>query len=221
MKKGRYVQDSLNKIHRHKVEEFRRPHPPHVYVFGGNVWYRDYKTKKGTDKLHQVAEGPGEVLQCLGTNTYLIAAERGKMALDTMCLKPYMAPKEGTPPLQYYTDQDLLMESDKYVIEDIVSHTTVGRGRCKHIEWEVKYRRYQEIEFQPASAFLHDMNDLQTQYNKNQKIDLHLSDIRQVLARSAPNSTLDAEFEARLVIQTTQRTAWRALVASFKNDTTF
>ena len=217
----RYVQDSLNKIHRRKAEEFRKAHPPHVYVFGEKVWYRDYKTKKGTDKLHRVWEGPGEVLQRLGSNTYLIATERGEMALDTMRLKPYVAPEEGTPPLHYYTDQDFLVESDKYVIEDIVSHTTVGRGRRKHIEWEVKYRGYPETEFQPASAFMHDINDLWTQYNKKHKIDLQLSDIRQVLARSAPNSTLDAEFEARLVIQTTQRTAWRALVASFKNDTPF
>ena len=143
------------------------------------------------------------------------------MALDTMRLKPYMAPEEGTPPPHYYTDQDFLVYSDKYVIEDIVSHTTVGRGRRKHIEWGVKYRGCPETEVQPASAFMHDMNDLWTQYNKKHKIDLHLSDIGQVLARSAPNSTLDAEFEARLVIQTTQRTAWRALVASFKNDTPF
>ena len=57
---------------------------------------------------------------------------------------------------------------------------------------------------------MHDINDLWTQYNKKHKIDLKVSNIRQVLARSAPNSTLDAEFEARLVIQTTQRTASRA-----------
>ena len=143
------------------------------------------------------------------------------MALDTMRLKPYVAPEEGTPPLHYFTDQDILGESHKYVIEDIDSHTTVGRGRRKHIEWEVKYRGYPETKFQPASAFMHNINDLWTQYNKKHKIDLQLSDIRQVLARLAPNSTLDAEFEARLVIGTTQRTAWRALVASFKNDTPF
>ena len=143
------------------------------------------------------------------------------MALDTMGLKPYVAPEEGTPPLHYYMDQEFLVESNKYVIEDIVSHTTVGRGCCKHIEWEVKYRRYTMTEFPPASAFMHDINDHRTQYNKRQKIDLHLSNIRHVVARWALNSTLDAEFEARLVIQTTQRTAWRALVASFKNDTPF
>ena len=68
---------------------------------------------------------------------------------------------------------------------------------------------------------MHDINDLRTQYNKKHQIDLHLSDIRQVLARSALNYTLDAELEARLVIQITQCTAWRALVASFKNDTPF
>ena len=143
------------------------------------------------------------------------------MALDTMRLKPYVAPEEGTPPLHYLTDQDFLVESDKYVIGGIVSHMKVERGRCKHIEWEVKYRGYPETEFQPASALMHDMDVLWTQYNQKHKIDLELSDIRQVLARWAPNSTLDGEFEARLVIQTTQRTAWRALIVLFKNDTPF
>ena len=42
------------------------------------------------------------------------------MALDTMGLKPYVAPEEGTPPLHYYTDQDFLVDSDKYVIENDV-----------------------------------------------------------------------------------------------------
>ena len=71
----RYIQDSLNKIHRRKAEEFRKAHPPHVYVFGEKLWYRDYKTKKATVKLHRVWQEPGEVLQRLGSNTYLIATE--------------------------------------------------------------------------------------------------------------------------------------------------
>ena len=216
MQDRRYVQDSPNKIHHRKAEEFGEAHPPHVYVFWEKVWYRDYKTKKGTDKLHRFWEGPGEVLQCLGSKTYLIATERIEMALDTMRLKPHVAGEEGTPPLHYYTEQDFLGESDKYVIEDIVSHRTAGRGRRKHIEWEVKYRSYPETEFQPTSAFMHDINDIWTHYNNKHKIDLHLGDICQVPAYSAPNSALDAEFEARLVIQTTQRTAWRALVAAFR-----
>ena len=79
-------------------------------------------------------------MQGLGSNTYLIAAECGKLALDSMCLKPYFAPEEGTPPLHYYSDHKILVDSDKYLIEHIISHCPVGRGPRKHIEWEVKYR---------------------------------------------------------------------------------
>ena len=76
------------------------------------------------------------------------------MALDTIRVKPYVAPEEGTPPLHYYTDQDLLIQSNKYVIVDIVPHATVGPGRLKHLEWEVKYRGCQETEFSPHSYMM-------------------------------------------------------------------
>ena len=85
--------------------------------------------------------------------------------MDPLCITlelpfSFFRIQQASPPLHHYTDQDFLVESDKYVIEDIVSHTTVGRRRRKHIEWEVKYRGYPETEFQPASTFMHDINDL-------------------------------------------------------------
>ena len=153
------VQDKLNRLHRRKANQFLKAHPPHVYAFGERVWYGDYRSKKATEKLHCVWEGPGEILQRLGRNTYLVATERGELALDSLRLKPYLAPEEGGPPLQYYTDQECLVESDKCVIEDILLHR-------KRIEWEVKYRGFPNTEFQPASAFMHDINDLWRAYNK-------------------------------------------------------
>ena len=59
-----------------------------------------------------------------------------------MRLKPYLAPEEGGPLLHYYTDQEFLVESDKYVIEDILLHQKVGRGPRKRRQWEVKYRGF-------------------------------------------------------------------------------
>ena len=210
------VQNELNRLHRRKAEQFLKAHPPHVYVFGERVWYRDYRSKKATDKLHCVWEGPGEILQRLGRNTYLVATERGELALDSMRLKPYLAPEEGGPPLHYYTDQEFLVESDKYVIKDILSHQKVGRGPRKRIEWEVKYRGFPNTEFQPASAFMHDINDIWRAYNKKHGIDLQLSDIRCILAQSAQGSQLEPEFRHRLAIQTNQAKEWKAMVAEFE-----
>ena len=210
------VQNELNRLHRRKAEQFLKAHPPHVYVFGERVWYRDYRSKKATDKLHRVWEGPGEILQRLGRNTYLVATERGELALNSMRLKPYLAPEEGGPPLHYYTDQEFLVESDKYVIEDILSHQKVGRGPRKRIEWEVKYRGFPNTEFQPASAFMHDINDIWRAYNKKHGIDLQLSDIRCILAQTAQGSQLEPEFRHRLAIQTNQAKEWKAMVAEFE-----
>ena len=53
------VQNELNRLHRRRAEQFLKAHPLHVYVFGERVWYCDYRSKKATDKLHRVWEGPG------------------------------------------------------------------------------------------------------------------------------------------------------------------
>ena len=45
-------------------------------------------------------------------------------------------------PLHYYTDSEFLVDSEKYIIEDIVGHTKVGRGKNRHIQWDVKYKGF-------------------------------------------------------------------------------
>ena len=86
----------------------------------------------------------------------------------------------------------------------------------KHIEWEVKYRATPNTEFQPASAFTQDINDIWRAYNKKHGIDLQLSDISCILAQSAQGSQLDPEFCNRFAIQTNQVKEWKAMVAEFE-----
>ena len=189
-------------------------------MFGCRVWYRDYRSQKATDKFHRVWEGPGEILHRLSRNTYLVATERGELALDSMRLKPYLAPEEGAPRLHYYIDQEFLVESDKYVTQYILSHQKVGRGPRKRIEWELKYRGFPNTAFQPASAFMHDINDIWRAYNKKHGNDQQLINIRCLLAQSAQGSQLEPEFCHRLAIQTNQAKEWKAMVAEKNKKTT-
>ena len=89
-----------------------------------------------------------------------------------MRLKPYLPLHDlngKEPPLHYYKDSEFLVDSEKYIIEDIVGHTKVGRGKNRHIQWEVKYKGFPDTEFQPASAFMHDINETWTKYNAKHK----------------------------------------------------
>ena len=175
-----HVRDALPKIHKKLCTQFESEHPLHVYQAGERVWYRRHK-KQDNSKLNRVWEGPGEILERRGRSQYRVATSRGEVILDGMQLKPYLPPHDlngKEPPLHYYTDSEFLVDSEKYIIEDIVGHTKVGRGKNRHIQWEVKYKGFPDTEFQPASAFMRDINETWTKYNAKHKIDLRLADIR-------------------------------------------
>ena len=85
----------------------------------------------------------GEIFEQTGRSQYRVATSRGEVILDGMQLKLYLPPHDlngKEPPLHFYTDSDFLVDSEKYIIEDIVGHTKVGRGKNRHIQWEVKYK---------------------------------------------------------------------------------
>ena len=180
-----HVRDALTKIHKKLCTQFESEHPLHVYQAGERVWYRRHK-KQDFSKLNRVWEGPGEILERRGRSQYRVATSRGEVILYGMRLKPYLPPHDlngKEPPLHYYTDSEFLVDSEKYIIEVIVGHTKVGRGKNRHIQWEVKYKGFPDTEFQPASAFMHDINETWTKYNAKHKIDLRLADIRFIASR--------------------------------------
>ena len=180
-----HVRDALTKIHKKLCTQFESEHPLHVYQAGERAWYRRHK-KQDNSKLNRVWEGPGEILERRGRSQYRVATSHGEVILDGMRLKPYLPPHDlnvKEPPLHYYTDSEFLVDSEKYIIEDVVGHTKVGRGKNRHIQWDVKYECFPDTEFQPMSAFMHDINETWTKYNAKRKIDLRLADIRFIASR--------------------------------------
>ena len=180
-----HVRDALTKIHKKLCTQFESKHPLHVYQAGERVWYRRHK-KQDNSKLIRVWEGPGEILERRGRSQYRVAMSRGEVILDGMRLKPYLPPHDlngNEPPLHYHTDSGFLVDSEKYIIEDTVGHTKVERERNRHIQWEVKYKGFPDTEFQPASVFMHDINETWTKNNAKHQIDLRLADIGFISSR--------------------------------------
>ena len=134
------------------------------------------------------------IMQRMGRNQYRVKTERDhEVVLDSMRVKPYISMKgerdqELTPPLHYYSDSDFLVESDTYILENVLDHREVGRSKNKRYEWYVKYRGYPEPEWQPATSFLHDINEDWRTYNTKHGIDLTLSQVRTLQAKTTSHA---------------------------------
>ena len=97
-------------------------------------------------------------------------------------LHPHTEQGEGTQtrPLHYYTDQGFLIETDTYVLEKALDHKPKRATSKQPKQWLVKYKGYPEPEWQPASSFLHDINDDWLAYNTKHGISVDLRDVRMV-----------------------------------------
>ena len=180
----KYVQQKLQDIHDRESRKFLQQHPRHVYQDGERVWYQNHKKNSNKRKLDRLWQGPGEVLGRVGTNQYLVATEKGEVVLNSMRIEPYIPPSSGEQvPLHYYTEQEFLVETDQYIVEDIRGHKTSGRGKNKEILWEVKYRGFPETEWQPPSAFMNNVTDVWLKYNRKHNIDISIKDLRVLRAQ--------------------------------------
>ena len=180
----KYVQQKLQDIHDRESKKILQQHPRHVYQDGERVWYQKQKKNSNKRKLDRLWQGPGEVLGRVGTNQYLVVTEKGEVVLDSMRIKPYIPPSpDEQAPLHYYTEQEFLVETDQYIVEDIRGHKTSGRGKNKEILWEVKYRGFPETEWQPASAFMNNVTDVWLKYKRKHNIDISIKDLRVLRAQ--------------------------------------
>ena len=93
-----------------------------------------------------------------------------------------------TPSLCYYFDSDFLVESDTYILEKVLDHRGVGKGKNKRYEWYVQYRGYPEADWQSATSFLHDINEDWRKYNTKHGIDLTPSQVCTLQAQTASHA---------------------------------
>ena len=137
--------------------------------------------------------GPAEILERLSAGRYRIAGLYGEQQVESLRLKPYNPPlTHGAPPLHFYTDKEMLVDDEKFIVEIFLKHTVQkSRGKEKArrpniVKWFVKYKAYDKPEWREASEFMHDINEEWLRYNIKHKIDVGLKDIRQVLSSVHP-----------------------------------
>ena len=145
-----------------------------VFHAGDQVWvciHKDLKNNSNTTKLDRIWMGPAEVLERVGTGRYRVYTHRGEQVLESVGLKPYQAPISGNQqPLHFFMDAEEMVESDRYIVEEILDHKPKGRGKNRGTKWLVKYQRYEQPEWQDARAFPHDNNEDWMPYNKRHEL---------------------------------------------------
>ena len=139
-------------------------------------------------------ERSSRILARVGVGRYRLATEKGEKVLHPRDLKPCLDPLSlpGKPPLHYYTDVDGVIEDNAtYEVKKILNHRKRKlKGGKEILEWRVKYKGHEQPEWQPASAFMHDITDQWVQYNKDKNIKITLQDNRPDI------------YELRLVVDT-------------------
>ena len=146
-----------------------------------SIAYTDHNPMTRPDRNNCWLLGKITVLQRVGSGRYKIHTKKGENVFHTMDLKPCLESLDnGRNSVHWYTDVTGVVETPSYQVEKILKHRswTDRKTKKKNLEWYVKYRGYDEPEWQPASAFMHDVSDQWAEYNKSEGIDIGLTDIR-------------------------------------------
>ena len=121
-----------------------------------------------------------ETLQRVGKGRYRVHTEKGERVYHTLDFKPCVEPVDGgTHPVHLYQNVTGLVEDPTYEVEKMLTHREVKDKKGNtHIKWRVKYKGHNKPEWQPATAFMHDITDHCRQYNKAQGLDIGQKDVR-------------------------------------------
>ena len=174
------VGDKSKSIHEREYQKILKAHSPQVFWPGDRVWVRNrVELPPVYPKFDRLWQGPPEVLQCLSESTYRVNYNGLESVLPVDRLKPYVPYRDGAKaPLQFFSERKGLVETVGYVVDRILKHEMRGSGANCKLWWRVKYRGYPEPEWQPATSFLHDIQEDWLKYNKRHRLDLKLSDLK-------------------------------------------
>ena len=174
------VRDKLQSTHECEYQNFLTAHPPQMFRPGDRVWVRNrVESPPVYPKLDRLWQGPAEVLQHLSWSTYRVNYNGLKQVLPVDRLKPDVPYRDGAKaPLHYFSEREGLVETEHYIVDTVLKHGMRGSGTNRKLRWRVKYRGYPEPEWQPATSFLHDIQEEWLRYNKRHRLDLKLSDLK-------------------------------------------
>ena len=130
-------------------------------------------------RLDRLWQGPAEVLAQLYESTYRVNYNGLEQVLPVDRPKPYVLYKDGTrEPMLFSSEREGLVETEDYVVYTLLKHETRGSGANRKLWLYVEYCGYAQPEWQPATSFLHDIQQEWLKYNKRHRVDLKLSDLK-------------------------------------------
>ena len=156
--------------------KFLKLHPTQIFEVGDKVWIRNPKTKGVHHTLDRLWQGPCEVTDIKSHDRYVTQTPTMEpQVLDGVRLKKYIGNHDGTAiPVHYKCCVEGMVEDDRYVLEGISKHKYVGSGSKRHPMWLVKYKGFDEEEWQPMSSFMNNINSDWVAYNKFHKINCNI-----------------------------------------------
>ena len=106
---------------------------------GDKVWVKVRPDDRRFDKLKRFWQGPYEVRWWVGGDRYEVITNEGREAsgfqiLKTDRLKPYIQDLEGrSVPGSFFSEKPIPPTDDTYVVQQVVDHHFVGRGRGRKL----------------------------------------------------------------------------------------
>ena len=73
-------------------------------------------------------------------------------------------------PLFFYSDHEDKPGDDTWVVESVLKHEVRSRKGKKKIFWYVKWKSHDHCTWEPASQFVHNINDIWVKYNKRHNV---------------------------------------------------
>ena len=112
------------------------------------------------DKLKRIWQGPYEVRRWVGGDRYEVITNEGRESsgfqiLKSDRLKPYIQVVQGrSVPCGYYSERPIPPTDDTYIVQQVVDHHFVGRGRGRKLVLVVASKGYPDRTDGDASEFL-------------------------------------------------------------------
>ena len=167
-----FVLDKLQTIHQNNMDHYNKNCLPLQFEVGDRVWVLKLPKSedKSFNKLFRRWQGPYEVLDVIGTNTYSIATPEGVQKFGTDRLKLYRSRMDGKhTQCAFYVDTQPAPSDESWVVEKMISH----KRKRGVLMWQVLWKKG-DTTWERATQFLHNINDLWVAYNASHNLDVSI-----------------------------------------------
>ena len=170
------VWDRLTAIHDRLSRDLTAKYRAQRFQEGDKVWVKVRPDDRRFDKLKRIWQGPYEVRRWVGGDRYEVITNEGRetsgfQVLKTDRLKPYIQDVEGrSVPCGYYSEKPIPPTDDTYIVQQVVDHHFVGRGRGRKLVLVIAWKDYPDRTDEEAAKFVGKGNERVEEYIRTHKL---------------------------------------------------